>query len=256
MLTRIAPTLAVAYWVNDPLGAVRRPDAHPVALADAGAHQAAGEPVDLAHPARRTSSAGRWRGRRAPRGRAPGPPSRRGCRRWSARAGRACPSRPCATGRGRVSRVPSASFPAAVLDPPQPIPRRGREASALRETGCPVARPPTRCAQPGVGRDKRSRTPSSSASRSGGGQASSRALTGGHPARQRERAVARPRARRRRAARRSPRRRAWPGRSTPMKRRRARGRPRPDRPRARRPPTPRSADDELGAPTGRSPPTG
>ncbi len=244
MLTRIAPTLAVAYWVNThsaqfgaqmptrsplPMPAPTRPRASRSTSAPSSAYV-------IRRPVARSTSASRS-GTRATVA------SRLSPMVCSSRAGVSLPTVCDRAGSG-VSGAIGVLSGCGAGSAPANTPA-GSGASARRGTGCPVARPPARCAQPGVGRDKRSSTPSRSASRSGSGQASSRALTGAirlgrasEPSLAREAGggeqagealvVERGGVDRRRAA------------------RRARGRPRPDRRRARHPPTRRSATTSSG----------
>ena len=106
MLTRIAPSFAVPYWTNDPLGAVRRPDADPVALAHAERVEPERAGVDLGDELRVAPAAAGARTRPAPRGRRPAPPSGPGSPRSCRPAGAPSRSRCCRT--AARERSPSA----------------------------------------------------------------------------------------------------------------------------------------------------
>jgi hypothetical protein len=81
MLTRPGPDLRGGELGQRPLRAVRRPDADPVALGDPGRDQAPGPAGSRRRRTPPTSTVGRWRPRRAPRG----PDARPRCVRSSPR---------------------------------------------------------------------------------------------------------------------------------------------------------------------------
>ena len=141
MLTRIAPSFAVAVLDERPLGAVGRPDAHPVALA---ARRARPGRARRRRPRRRTpgsSSGGPWRTRPAPRGRPPAPPSGPGSPRSCRPAGARSRSRCCRTAaRGRSRQYPSGHLHAGPVGPVGRVrvaerAQRQREARGPRRTG-------------------------------------------------------------------------------------------------------------------------
>lgn len=67
MLTRIAPILAVAHWVNSHSGAVRRPDADSVPLADAGREQPVRDGVERRGTPAEHAPSRRWLASSRPR---------------------------------------------------------------------------------------------------------------------------------------------------------------------------------------------